>query len=214
MIESLFSLKEIIDITPKVSSETAVFPGDKIFERNISLDFGKGNNLTLSSINTTVHIGAHTDAPNHYAAEGCGIDSVDLSLYLGLCQVITVEAKRGERIGVNFIKEIKAPRVLFRTNSFPNPNRWNEDFNSLSPELIERLAREGVKLVGIDTPSVDPADDKELLTHNAIWKNKMAILEGIVLTGVQDGLYDLIALPIPFKDADASPVRAVLIVKD
>ncbi len=212
MIESLFTSKKIIDITPVIGPEMAVFPGDQPFERDIALDFSKGDHLTLSSMKTSLHIGAHTDAPNHYAKEGVGIDQVDLAIYMGPCQVITINLERGKRISSeDFKTEIKTERILFRTLSFPDPNNWNHDFVSLDPALVESLAKKGVKLVGIDTPSVDPADDKELLSHTAIWKNKMAILEGIVLNDVEDGTYELLALPIPIKDADASPVRAILI---
>lgn len=201
------------DISPRVSERTGVFPGDQSFERKIALDFSKGHHLGLSSIHTTVHIGAHTDAPNHYHRDGVGIDARPLSLYMGKCQVISVTLPRGERIKPEHLrgKKISAPRVLFKTGSFPNPDSWNSDFNSLSPELIQLLASQGVKLVGIDTPSVDPEDSKALESHNAIFHLDLAILEGVVLDEVPEGIYTLIALPLPLQDADASPVRAVLV---
>jgi arylformamidase len=101
--------------------------------------------------------------------------------------------------------------VLIRTDSFPDPDAWNGDFNALSPELVDALHAEGVILVGIDTPSVDLADDKVLLSHRAIHAKDMAVLEGIVLSAVPDGLYTLIALPLKIRDADAAPTRAVLV---
>ena len=107
--------------------------------------------------------------------------------------------------------DIKAPRVLFRTDSFSKPDQWNDDFNSLSPELIDWLSSLGVRLVGIDTPSVDPSDSKDLPSHQALYRNDMAVLEGILLSEVPDGLYNLIALPLRIKGADASPVRAILL---
>ena len=204
--------RKVYDISPVLSVQTAVFPGDTAFSRKEELSFAKGDHFALSSITSTVHIGAHTDAPNHYHPKGAGIDQRDLDFYLGTCQVITVELPRGKRIAPNDIEvEIKAQRILFKTNSFPDPNHWNHDFNSLSPELIEMLAKKQVKLVGLDTPSVDPADAKELISHHAIYKNDMAILEGIILNQVNDGLYTLIALPLKIKDGDASPVRAILL---
>ena len=201
----------IIDISPVISEKLAVFPGDVEFERSITMNFDKGHHLGLSSIKGTVHLGAHTDAPNHYHKDGSGIEKRDLNLYYGQCQVIKVSLPRGERIMPSHIKNISAQRVLFKTGSFPDPNNWNEDFNSLSPELIEHLADNGVRLVGIDTPSVDPATDKSLSSHLKIYEKDMAILEGIVLEHVTEGNYKLIALPLPIKDCDASPVRAVLI---
>jgi len=204
---------EFIDITPVVSEKTAVFPGDLPFKRRISMDFIRGDHLALSSIETTVHIGAHTDAPSHYHAEGAGIADRDLSYYLGRCQVVTVRLKASERIRPEHLArvEIKAPRVLFKTNSYPDHNQWNGDFNSLSSELVEFLASKDVKLIGIDTPSIDLSDDKVLQSHKAVYKNNMAILEGIVLDQVPDGFYTLVALPLKIEGADASPVRAVLL---
>lgn len=108
-------------------------------------------------------------------------------------------------------KDICAPRILFKTNSFPNPNQWNNDFNALTPELIDYLVDKNVILVGIDTPSVDLANDKILKTHHQILKHDISILEGIVLTDVPEGSYILSALPLKMKNLDASPVRAVLI---
>lgn len=204
-----------IDISPIITPEIAVFKGDKEFERNILLDFKQGHNLLLSSINTTVHVGAHTDAPNHYHPDGEDIADRDLNYYIGDCQVISIDLERGKRIYPENLKntEIKAERVLFKTNSFPDPNNWNGDFNSLSPELIKYLVDKKVILVGIDTPSVDPSDSKDLESHNEIYKNNLAILEGIVLSNVEDGFYELIALPLKIKGADASPVRAILKMK-
>lgn len=205
--------RKAIDITPVITENIAVFPGDTTFQRNELLSFKNGNNLVLSSITTTVHLGAHTDAPSHYHADGKTMEERDLSFYMGDCQVIEVENKKERILPEDLKDEISAKRVLFKTGTFPDPNNWNDDFTALSPELINFLAQKGVCLVGIDTPSVDPANDKELLTHNAIYKTDMAILEGIVLEEVKPGRYDMIALPLPLAGADASPVRAILLEK-
>lgn len=203
---------QIIDISPEISEETAVYPGDKAFSREVAMAFEKGDHLDLSSIATTVHIGAHTDAPSHYHSDGETMEARPLELYFGECQVIRVEGLGKGRIMPEHIEglEIKAERVLFATNSFPSPNHWQDDFTSLSPKLVGYLAQNGVRLIGIDTPSVDPSDSKSLESHNAIYKNDMAILEGVVLQDVEEGLYTLSALPLKIKNADASPVRAVL----
>lgn len=204
---------KIFDISPEISKHIAVFPGDVPFERNISFDFTNGENLLLSSINSTLHLGAHADAPNHYHPKGEGIASRDLHYYLGPTQVIKINIEKGKRIVLNDIKHlsITKKRLLFCTDSFKDPNNWNSDFNSLSVEIIEYLHQKGVILVGIDTPSIDPENCKDLLSHNAIYKNNMAILEGLVLNHIPEGIYTLVALPLKIKDADASPVRAILI---
>lgn len=207
--------QEIIDISPLISQSLAVFPGDTPFSEEFLMDMNHGDNLTLSKITTTVHLGAHTDAPSHYSANGQSIEARDLHFYMGPVQVVEVNLQPQSRIALSHIKHIKisAERILFKTKSFPNPNSWTNDFNALSPEVVDYLASKNIILIGIDTPSVDLATDKELIAHNAIYKNNIAILEGIILDHVAEGLYDLVALPLKIKGADASPVRAVLIKK-
>jgi arylformamidase len=204
----------IHDISPRVSPRIAVFPGDTPFARTVALDLAHGDNLTLSAVTTTVHVGAHCDAPSHYHRDGAPIDQRPLDLYLGPAQVVSVHRPGDGSLRIrpeNLTTDVKAPRVLLRTCSFPDPERWTGDFLALSPQLVDFLADRSVRLVGIDTPSIDPADDKELLSHAAVYRRDMAVLEGIVLDGVEDGLYTLVALPLRLEGADASPVRAVLL---
>ncbi len=199
-----------IDISPVLRPKIAVFPGDTPFQRNINMSFKEGQHLDLSDVRTTLHVGAHTDAPSHYHKNGKSMEERDLSLYMGGCQVIQVKNKQRIR-PIDLNVEIKATRVLFRTDSFTNPDEWHSDFSALSAELIHFLKGKGVVLVGIDTPSVDPATDKTLESHKAIYESDMAILEGILLSHVEPGLYQLIALPLRIEGADASPVRAILL---
>ena len=202
----------LIDISPLVDPAIHVWPGDTPYVHTINLDMAGGANITLSDIRTTVHVGAHADAPNHYVAGGDDIASRRLDYYIGPCVVIGVDVGRGERIMPRHIdaERITASRVLFRTGTFPDPRGWNDDFAALSPELVDFLHGRGVILVGIDTPSVDPFESKELEAHQALGRHDMANLEGLVLDGVEDGDYELIALPLRLRNADASPVRAVL----
>lgn len=205
-------MAEILDISPLISPRIAVWPGDVAFSRTITCALADGASVDLSSVQTTVHLGAHTDAPNHYALGGADIASRGLHLYYGPCQVIRVAVGRGERIRPEHVSQaITAPRVLFATGTFPDPEKWNTDFASLSPELVAWLHERGVVLVGIDTPSIDPMESKALEAHNAVAARDMAILEGIVLTGIEPGPYTLVALPLKIEGADASPVRAALI---
>ncbi len=206
-------MSAIIDISPVLSSATAVWPGDVQFARVVSLDMRRGDNLTLSAVTSTLHVGAHADAPSHYARDGASIGERDLALYYGPCSVVHVDIGRGERITPAHLEgaRIHAPRVLLRTGTFPHPDTFNTDFASLSPELVDELAARGVRLVGIDTPSVDPFADRALTAHNAIARHDMAVLESIVLDHVPAGLYTLIALPLRIAEGDASPVRAVLV---
>ncbi|MFQ5411942.1 MAG: cyclase family protein [Phycisphaerae bacterium] len=201
----------LYDITPPITKSLAVWPGDTIPTREVLLDMKQGDHLTLSTLHATVHLGAHADGPNHYGADAPAIDERSLDLYLGPCQVVHVDVRRGTRIQVEDVDaEISEARVLFRTGTFPDPENWNNDFAALSPELIDHLHGRGVRLIGIDTPSVDLFDSKDLPAHKAFLKNDMAILEGIVLSDVPEGRYELIALPLRLIGFDASPVRAVL----
>lgn len=210
--QGLFFGRQVLDISPEISSETAVFPGDTSFSQEFLLEIKNGKNLDLSTIKSTVHIGAHTDAPSHYNLNGRSIEKQSLHYYMGPVQIIELPTRMGARIYPKDIQvEIVSTRVLFKTNSFPNPNKWNDDFMALSVELIEFLADKKVILVGIDTPSIDLSQDTKLESHSAVYKNNMAILEGVVLQNVIEGLYDLICLPLKIKGSDASPVRAVLL---
>jgi arylformamidase len=103
------------------------------------------------------------------------------------------------------------PRILFKTGTFPDPYDWNEDFAAPEPDLVDELGRSGVVLVGFDTPSTDLFHSKGLPAHQALFAHGMMNLEGLVLSHVKPGHYTLMALPLPLEDADASPVRAVLL---
>lgn len=211
MLFDLDSFEKIYDISPLISESIAVFPGDTPFERQVLMSQDQGSHLDLSSIKTTLHVGAHADGINHYGPEQPGIDQKDLRIYMGGCQVIEVNTAYGQRITLfDFeINSVQRPRVLFKTKSF-QPDQWRDDFVSLSPEVIYALAEKGVMLVGIDTPSIDPATSKNLESHKAILEKNISVLEGLVLDDVPVGEYQLMALPLRIKDADASPVRAIL----
>lgn len=106
--------------------------------------------------------------------------------------------------------DLGAPRLLVRTDTFTDPDHFREDFAALHPDLVASCADRGVRLIGIDTPSVDPFSSKDLPAHRAFLARDLAILEGLVLANVPDGLYELIALPLRLDGFDASPVRAIL----
>lgn len=204
-------MTKLYDITPPISPRLGVWPGDTPASREILLEIEKGATVTLSTLRATVHLGAHVDAPNHYVSPGQAIEQRSLDFYLGPCQVIRVEVPRGRRVMPEMLTTpLRQPRVLLNTGTFADPTNWNNDFAALSPELVDFLHEHHVRLIGIDTPSVDLMDDKLLLSHKRIASYDMAILEGIVLRDVPEGEYELIALPLPLVGFDASPVRAVL----
>ena len=202
----------IYDLSPPISPALKVWPGDTPPSREVLLDMKAGANLTLSSLHATVHLGAHADAPSHYGKDASSIEARPLDLYIGDCQVVRVAAARNGVIRPADISgaAFRAPRVLLATGTFPDPNVFNEDFAACSAELVDHLHARGVRLIGIDTPSVDPFPSKELPAHQACLRHDMAVLEGLLLSRVPEGVYELIALPLPLVGYDGSPVRAIL----
>jgi arylformamidase len=201
----------IHDITPPVTPDLAVWPGDTPASREVLLDLNRGDFVTLSTLRATVHLGAHADAPNHYGADAESIETRPVERYIGPCEVVTARVERGARVSMDDLARTPtAPRVLIRTGSHPDPTRFNEDFAALEASLIDALAERGVVLVGIDTPSVDLFQSKDLPSHQALLRNDLAVLEGLALEGVSDGVYELIAPPLKLTGFDASPVRALL----
>lgn len=201
----------IYDISPPITNALAVWPGDTPPTREVLLDLARGDSVTLSTLRATVHLGAHADAPSHYAVKAPDIAGRALEMYLGPCEVMRVTVGRGARITPGMLpRPVGAPRVLLATGTFPDPTRFNEDFAALAPELVDHLHKAGVILIGIDTPSVDLFSSKDLPAHHRFLAHDMAILEGLVLGEVPEGRYELIALPLPLVGFDASPVRAVL----
>jgi arylformamidase len=214
-------MSAIYDISPRITSKLAVWPGDTAPSREVLMDMARGDNITLSTLRATVHLGAHADGPNHYGKDAPAIDERSLDYYLGPCQVIPVDVPRATRITASMLPSaiqasrsesaIHLPkRILFATGTYPDLENWNADFAALSVELIDFLHERGVITVGIDTPSVDLFESKDLPAHKAMLKHNMSILEGLVLKDVPEGTYELIALPLPLVGFDASPVRAVL----
>ena len=138
-------------------------------------------------------------------------DFGQLEPYLGPCEIVRLSCRPGSRVTPGDLPgPPRADRVLIATGTFPDPATFHEDFAALSAELMHHLADQGVCLVGIDTPSVDLFASKDLPAHRAALARDLALLEGVVLEGVPEGVYELIALPLPLVGFDASPVRAVL----
>ena len=201
----------LYDITPLISPRLAVWPQDTPMSREVLAEIARGDTVTLSTLRATVHLGAHADAPSHYARDGRTMEAQPLTPYLGPCQVVTARVERGRRVQASDLAlAIAQPRLLVRTGSFPDPEHFNEDFAALSPELIEAHADQGGVLIGLDTPSVDLFSSKDLPSHQAAMRRDMALLEGLALKDVPDGEYELIAPPLKLEGFDASPVRAVL----
>ncbi|MFD1710894.1 arylformamidase [Ottowia sp. GY511] len=200
------------DISPPVNANAPVFPGDTPYSQAWSAELAPGCPVNVGRLTLSPHVGAHADAPLHYAADGAAIGDVPLAPYLGPCRVI-------HAIGCGPLIEWRhiahaitpdlPPRVLVRTYERA-PTAWDPALSAYAPETVARLADAGVRLIGIDTASIDPADSKTLDSHQVIRQRDLRVLENLVLDAVPEGDYELIALPLKLTTADASPVRAVL----
>ena len=200
------------DISPPLSTATPTWPGDTPFQEERVWSYGPQCPVNVGRITLSPHTGAHVDAPLHYSPDGAPIGEVSLDIYMGPCRVLhcldsgaLVEPEQlAGRLG-------QVPeRVLLRTYRQAPLDTWDSDFTAVAKATVDLLAGLGVRLIGIDTPSLDPQTSKTMDAHNAIARHGMAILEGIVLDDVPEGDYELIALPLRFANLDASPVRAIL----
>jgi arylformamidase len=202
---------ELWDISPAISAQTPVWPGDTRFEASATWEIGAGCPVQVHRMTMTTHLGAHADAPSHYDPHGLAIDRVGLAPYLGPCRVIHCLGRRQVEVGdIGHALAGLPPRVLLRTYRSAPLQQWDPGFAAVAPATIERLASLGVILIGVDSASLDPQDCKTLAAHHAVRAHGMAILEGIVLDQVPEGDYELIALPLKLAGMDASPVRAIL----
>ena len=178
----------IYDITPPITASLAIWPGDSPPSREVLCDMKRGDSVTLSTLRSTVHLGAHADAPSHYGKDAPTIDKRALEYYIGPCQVMNVNVARNTRVSPgDLVGPILAQRVLLVTGTFPDPTEFNEDFAALEPQLVDAFHDRGVILIGIDTPSVDLFSSKDLPAHNRFLQHDMAILEGLKLAGVPMG---------------------------
>jgi arylformamidase len=221
-------MRTVWDISPPIAPGTPVFPGDTPYSQQWTAQIGPGCPVNVSAVTMSAHLGAHADAPLHYSAadDALPIGAVSLDPFLGPCRVIHVIAADADRSEVRPrlitpedlnhaiaggppLLPVLPPRVLVRTYA-RSPGVWDPQFAAFAPKTIAWLASLGVTLVGIDTPSVDPADSKTLDSHQQLLAHQMRVLENLVLDDIAAGDYELIALPLKLLDADASPVRAVL----
>ena len=200
------------DISPPVQPGAPVFPGDTPYAQQWAATIAPGCPVNVSTLTLSPHVGAHADAPLHYDPHGVAVGALDLEPYLGRCRVVHAIA-RGPLVTWQHIAHAMhdlPPRVLVRTYERAPVDHWDPLLAAFAPETLERLADAGVRLVGIDTASIDPADSKTLDSHQVIRRRGVRVLENLVLDAVPEGDYELIALPLKLMAADASPVRAVL----
>lgn len=204
---------QIVDISRILREGTAVWPGDTAYALTQTLDRAQGHSVNLTTLTMSAHTGSHVDAPLHFTDDGASIDQVDLAPYWGPAQVVTVRKPAGPLFPADFAAYdlSLAPRLLVRSTAGDlDQSLFPDAFVYPSPELAEHLAGQGVVLFGSDAPSMDHQDSKSLDGHNALDRHGIAILEWLDLRGADDGLYELVALPLRIAGGDGSPVRAAL----
>ena len=206
----LVKLLKIWDISPSVDERSEVFPGDTAYAQQLHFSLTPDCPVNVNRITLSPHTGAHADAPMHYAKGEAAIGAVDLQPYLGPCRVIHC-MDCGPLVQPAHIAHAldKLPaRVLLRTARTASQS-W-ASFTAIAPATLALLAIKKIVLVGIDTPSVDPATSQDLPSHHLLLQHGLRVLENLVLDDVPEGDYELIALPLKLTRADASPVRAIL----
>ena len=172
----------------------------------------RGDSVNVAALTLSAHTGTHTDGGFHVSADGTRAAQLPLDAFVG--RALVIDARGREQLDERILDDVAldgAVRVLFRTRDEIDATRFPPAFLSPTPGLARRLVQAGVRLVGSDAPSMDHVDSKTLDSHHVLADAGVAILENLVLSDVAPGVYTLIALPLKLVEADASPVRAVLI---
>jgi arylformamidase len=197
---------KIIDITRPLSEKILVYPGDiaPVFRQT---DHG---HYLITDLHLSTHTGTHIDAPVHYLKTGDTIDTIPLSHIMGTCRVLDV-THAGSSITANHLKGRLdgIDRLLLKT-SFSGTDRFEENYPCLTADAARLITAGNMKCAGIDSPSIesyhcDGTVHRELLSHGCI------IIELLDLSGVEEGDYKMVALPLRLTGLDGSPARVVLI---
>ncbi|MCL4247785.1 MAG: cyclase family protein [Anaerolineae bacterium] len=203
----------LYDITRTITSRLAVWPGDAAYVAAPQMSLAAGESVNLTSLTFSPHTGAHADAYYHYESDGAHPAGMPLEAYIGPARVISVTKRDGALVPADFAPGALAnvERLLIHSHVSDLPDdQFAETFPYLSEALIAYLAAQGTRLIGLDSPSVDAFDSKDLPCHHALKAHKMVNLECLYLRGVPDGDYELVALPLKLDAACGSPVRAIL----
>ena len=206
---------KLIDISRPITSGMPVWPGDSEVEFSLSSSKTKGSDANVGRLAMGVHAGTHADAAYHYNEAGVRIDEMPLDLFVGPARVVDIRSQSfitPELLaGIDFTG---TPRVLFRSDTWTDMTKFPTEWPVLGMATPAWLAERGVRLIGLDVPSVDTLTSVGMLMHHTIDRAGLFILENLDLRDVAPGIYNLIALPLRIKGADGSPIRAVLQTQD
>ncbi len=208
-------MDEWIDITLKLKNGLPPWPGDMPFTRTVASKIGEEGSVSeVSVLSMSAHSGTHVDAPRHFIAGGGDVAGLAPALLIGRAYVL--EAPSGtEHVSAEELGG-RVPggcvRLLIKTGNaqFGEIGAFREDFRALQAGAAAMLAGLGVRLLGIDAPSIAPYDAPEG-AHRAFFEaGGLAALENVDLAGVSEGWYELVCLPLPVINGDGSPARALL----
>ena len=202
---------KLIDITHPLCDATAPWPGDTQFHFEFVCRMATGASANVGKFTSGIHSGTHMDAPLHYNDDGLPIDQIDLDVLLGTARVFlapdTMTLTCDHFAGLD---GHATPRVLVRTNHCDDKTKFPARIPLLAPDVPAWLGEQGVKLIGLDLPSVDQIDDPSMQIHHRLEAANIIILENLDLRAAAPGVYELIALPLKIAGAEGSPIRAVL----
>lgn len=202
---------DIIDISQKYNAGMARYPSLDPFKHEFLRHYDRGDGMCLSRMTMPAHVGTHIDAPFHYIREGKRIDELELQTFYGRCQVVEIREKV---IGENILaaSRIRCGRILFKTGNsgLMERNEFDGDYVHIGKSGAEFLARQGLKLVGIDCFSVDAYGNKEKDAHKILLRSGIVLLEGINLSAVDEGEYVISCFPLNIEGSEGAPCRAVL----
>lgn len=203
--------KEIYDISLDINGAMLSFPDDTT-PQITKIKEMKREGYNLSKIKVSVHVGTHADAPSHFIEEGKNIDELLVQRFMGKAQVI--EIKDPQAITLKELKSINivADKVLFKTknSNYLKEKSFKNDFVYLTYKAAKYLLDQKVKLIGIDYLTIESLDNKDFSVHKLLLENEIIIIEAVDLNNIEEGTYDLQALPLKIEGCEASPVRAIL----
>jgi len=205
-------MSKVFDISQRIRTGIPVWPGDCEFSLKPTWQIEPGSPVNVSEMTLSTHTGTHADARLHFDANGLDCADTALDAYIGPAVFLDISDQIDNTVLPEHLSALpaKCERVLLKLFAkFPHDG-WHPDFPAFSVEAIELLQSKGCILIGTDVPSLDPQNSKAMDAHFAVDRAEMAILEGLVLDHVPEGMYELIALPLKIEGADGSPVRAIL----
>lgn len=206
----------IRDISISVSASTPEWPGDTPWSCGWTATISNGSSVNLSSITGSPHVGTHADAPLHVRDGWPGAHELPLEAFYGPALVIDVSDLRGE-LSLDQIEPLisghQLERLILKTGSTVASGTFPDEWPTLSESCARTLIGFGLRLLGVDAPSVDARESKSLAVHKMLFSGGAFLLENLDLRRTPPGPYEIIALPVKMMSVDAAPVRAILIEK-